>query len=87
MENIDTKRRKLIKTLTGVMVCSSALLCSSCSAACAKINHKKCVKCRLCVSVCPHDAISYNGKIKIDKSKCTGCAQCVSACVYGALSI
>jgi ferredoxin len=54
-----------------------------------KINPKKCLKCGLCVTQCPENAIIVDNKVKesdglvlyttrIDIKKCTDCATCVS---------
>ena len=45
-------------------------------------------ECDLCLSVCPQDAISKNGKsIKIDQDRCDLCKKCKDVCVYEALEI
>lgn len=54
-----------------------------------KIDHNKCLKCALCVSQCPQQAISVVYKktetdgltlytTKIEQDKCTGCDACFS---------
>jgi ferredoxin len=53
----------------------------------AKINDDLCCRCRVCISVCKHEARTYdkeNDKIVIDKVKCESCGSCVSACPSGA---
>ncbi|RLC55414.1 MAG: hypothetical protein DRH89_07730 [Candidatus Cloacimonadota bacterium] len=41
------------------------------------VNPKKCIGCRLCVSVCPTDAISMvHGRAIIDADKCIDCGIC-----------
>jgi len=88
MKKTDTKKRDMLKVMFGVLFFGNAILCASCTKKIAKINHKKCTKCRLCESVCSYGAITFqNGKIKVDKTKCTGCAKCVNACVYEAISV
>lgn len=40
-----------------------------------------CIKCRLCIKVCPVDAISMEeDHIRIDNGTCTLCGQCVEKC-------
>ena len=46
----------------------------------------KCIRCRQCVDVCPHDAIELiDDSIVIDKSKCVKCARCSRVCEVKAL--
>ena len=85
---IDLKRRNAIKCVAGSLLFGSAVFCCACGKNTAKINQAACMRCGLCVSVCPQGAISaYGDKIKINKSKCNGCGQCKDACVYSAISI
>jgi ferredoxin len=44
----------------------------------AKINLEKCIKCRVCTSVCPTDAIS--DALVINREKCIGCGNCSAIC-------
>ncbi len=90
MENkdVDLKRRDIIKCMAGGLLLAGSVFCSACNKNAAKVDRSACVGCGLCVSVCPHNAISVqNKKAKISSSKCTGCAMCKDACVYGAISI
>ncbi len=49
-------------------------------------DHKKCLTCRHCESVCENDAIHFiNGKIHIDHMKCNACKKCVEECPGHAL--
>ncbi len=87
-KKINTKRREFIKYSVGAVLFGSTVLCAACSNNTAKIDHKKCVACKMCVSECPQNALSYkNGKINVDKSKCTGCGRCVQECSFDAISI
>ena len=46
-------------------------------------NDDLCSRCRICVSVCHHEARSYdeeNDRIVVDKVKCQSCGCCVGAC-------
>ena len=53
------------------------------------ISNDTCVRCGVCVSACPFDAISQEaGEVPvIDLTKCTLCGACVKACPYDAISI
>lgn len=42
--------------------------------------------CRICVDVCPHQAVSLKQLVEIDKVDCTGCGICVQECPTGALA-
>lgn len=46
----------------------------------------KCAGCGTCVSVCPHEAVSFSGReIRFDRAKCRGCEACAAACPANAL--
>lgn len=48
----------------------------------------KCIRCRQCVDVCPHEAIELvNDRIIIDKSKCVKCGRCSRVCEAEALVV
>ncbi|GIW22131.1 MAG: hypothetical protein KatS3mg068_1138 [Candidatus Sericytochromatia bacterium] len=44
----------------------------------AIINNKKCIKCNLCIPVCPTDAIP--SELIIKENKCIGCGNCSAIC-------
>jgi len=51
------------------------------------IDEEICVGCKICIGVCPYDAISYveDKKISsIEETLCKGCGACVAACPSGA---
>lgn len=51
------------------------------------IDEALCAGCKICISVCPYDAITFNEKKKvsqIDEILCKGCGACVAACGSGA---
>ena len=51
-----------------------------------KWDENKCLRCGLCVGVCPFGALKLeNGRIVVDKNKCTDCGICVKACPVRAL--
>lgn len=52
-----------------------------------KIKNRKCVRCNMCKTVCPVDAITIGPKSFIDKDKCVGCGACVAICPHKAISI
>ncbi|MHB8056932.1 MAG: 4Fe-4S dicluster domain-containing protein [Desulfuromonadaceae bacterium] len=41
--------------------------------------------CRRCVDICPHHAISLEGRLAVDNERCTGCLLCTTVCLSGAL--
>ncbi len=46
-------------------------------------NRDKCIGCRMCISVCPADAIEFipdTKKVKFYMTRCTFCAMCVDIC-------
>jgi ferredoxin len=53
----------------------------------SRTNEDLCSRCRICISVCKHEARSYdaeNDRIVVDKVKCQSCGCCVAACPSGA---
>lgn len=46
-----------------------------------------CKKCKQCIKICAHGAISYNeeGKAQIDHTKCVGCGRCIGICNFDAI--
>jgi ferredoxin len=53
----------------------------------SKTNDDLCCRCQICVSVCKHEARSYdveNERIVVDPVKCQSCGCCVAACPTGA---
>jgi ferredoxin len=44
--------------------------------------------CRVCVTVCPHGALAWNGhQIVLDRDRCTSCGRCLVACPRAALEM
>ena len=53
----------------------------------SRTNEDLCSRCQICISVCKHEARSYdkeNDKIIVDRVKCQSCGCCVAACPSGA---
>ena len=50
-----------------------------------KVDHDKCIKCKLCVKTCPVGAISADD-IVVDNNKCTRCNSCIEVCPKKAIS-
>ena len=51
------------------------------------IDEELCSGCKVCIGVCPYDAISYDEEKKIshiEEVLCKGCGACVAACGSGA---
>ena len=58
------------------------------SPVCAAADAEKCSSCRVCVSVCPYRAISFDAEENtavINATLCRGCGTCVAACPSGAI--
>jgi len=54
----------------------------------AEVNEKLCGGCKVCISLCPYKAISFDEEKKvavINEVLCKGCGTCVGACPSGAI--
>ncbi len=54
----------------------------------AEVDETRCSGCRLCISVCPYRAITFNhshNASEINAILCRGCGTCVAACPAGAI--
>ncbi len=51
------------------------------------VDEDKCAGCRVCVSVCPYNAITVNQRnhAQVNPALCKGCGTCTSACPSGAM--
>ncbi|MFO8051213.1 MAG: FAD-dependent oxidoreductase [Thermoplasmatota archaeon] len=52
----------------------------------ARISSRKCAGCRLCIEVCPYDAIDYDEEKKmasVNEILCQGCGACAAVCPSG----
>jgi heterodisulfide reductase subunit A len=56
----------------------------------AKIDPEQCSACRVCIALCPYQAISMDGKemkvAEINEALCKGCGVCAAACPAGAIT-
>jgi heterodisulfide reductase subunit A len=55
----------------------------------AEVDETRCAGCRLCLSVCPYRAISFDQEhnaSKVNAVLCHGCGTCVAACPAGAIT-
>jgi heterodisulfide reductase subunit A len=51
------------------------------------VEETTCGGCRICISVCPYDAVSFDEQKKVsvvDEAVCKGCGTCAAACPSGA---
>jgi NAD-dependent dihydropyrimidine dehydrogenase PreA subunit len=54
-----------------------------------QVFEEKCVRCGLCLEVCPHGVLSLNGgKVQIeDRDACMECGACMQNCPAGAITV
>jgi uncharacterized Fe-S center protein len=54
-----------------------------------ELNRSKCIRCGMCIDICPEKAVSWNeNKFPIfDLDKCIGCAHCIAICPVAALKV
>jgi heterodisulfide reductase subunit A len=53
----------------------------------AEIEEALCSGCRMCVAICPYNAVEYDAakkKSRINEALCKGCGTCVATCASGA---
>jgi len=52
-------------------------------------NRSKCIGCRLCVEVCPHNVFIMDGKLArlVDPDSCMECGACEINCEPGAIHV
>lgn len=53
------------------------------------INHDKCVKCGICVEICPEDILTLgaNGVVVAYPDECCWCDSCEMDCPAGAIKV
>ena len=53
----------------------------------AIVDKNKCLACGGCISICPQDALSWQGnKALVNMEKCISCATCIRTCPVAAIS-
>ncbi len=55
----------------------------------AEVDKEICIKCKICIRICPFSAISKNevGEIEVNKVLCKACGVCGASCPVGAITI
>ena len=54
----------------------------------AEVDRDRCNGCRICISICPYDAIELSeGRAVVNEAKCEGCGACTAACPVGAIQL
>lgn len=51
------------------------------------VNDKTCISCGICVSLCPHEALSMQERLPVVTGKCRVCGLCAASCVTKAISM
>ena len=50
-----------------------------------RVDREKCLGCSGCVTICPADAIEFDGKATVVEERCKSCYICVDYCPVGAI--
>ncbi len=53
----------------------------------AYVDPEKCIKCKLCVDLCPKKAIAVKSPAYVDEAACKGCGSCAAACPADAINM
>ncbi|MCK9407372.1 MAG: CoB-CoM heterodisulfide reductase HdrA2 [Methanothrix sp.] len=53
----------------------------------AYVDPDLCIRCKLCVDVCPQKAISVKSPAYVDEAACKGCGSCAAACPVDAIKM
>jgi len=54
----------------------------------AEVDRDRCNGCRVCVTVCPYNAIEISdGKARVNEVLCEGCGACTASCPVGAIQL
>ena len=53
----------------------------------AYVDPEKCIKCKLCVDICPKKAIAVKSPAYVDEAACKGCGSCAAACPVDAIDM
>ena len=54
-----------------------------------RVSEEKCIRCGMCLEVCPHSVLSLNGgRVRIeDRDACMECGACAQNCPTGAVTV
>ena len=85
--DIAKKALKKIKKENEVAICVSVGIAGDPHISKAKINNEKCINCKKCINICPHNAIENKKNVKINKKRCLGCTQCINECSKNAIEM
>ena len=83
--DITKKALKNINKENEVSICISVGITGDPHISKAEIDKTKCIKCRKCINICPHNAITKD--VEINKSRCLGCSQCTNTCKQNAIEM
>jgi heterodisulfide reductase subunit A len=53
----------------------------------AYVDPEKCIKCKICVDLCPKKAIAVKSPAYVDEAACKGCGSCAAACPADAINM
>jgi len=53
----------------------------------AYVDPEKCIKCKICVDICPKKAIAVKSPAYVDEAACKGCGSCAAACPADAINM
>lgn len=84
----DTGIAGTIKNIAMGGTCTETKLRAHSSDAKPKLVPERCIKCGICVRICPAGALSFKEKVlTLDKTLCISCGDCIAACPQGAIRV
>jgi hypothetical protein len=84
----DTGIAGTIKNIAMGGTCAESKLKAHSSEAKPKLVPERCIKCGICVRICPANALGFREKVlALNEELCISCGDCIAACPSGAIRV